>query len=101
MFQIIQLVQAGSSLHLPPGHSVLTHTDATPHPDEAGGLQEEGLEAAPFSDALLSFRRKMTQLSHQQRVLGLQGSVFLQDLGKIADGERVSFINPGVLEEAV
>lgn len=77
---MVQLVQADS---------VLSQAHTTPRPYEADGPQEESLEAARFSDALLSYRRKIVQLSHQQRVLGGQGAVFLQDLGKIAEGQSV------------
>lgn len=75
---------------------MLSETDMTPHPYEVEGLQEESLEAARFPDARLSYRRKIVQLSHQQRVLGGQGAMLLQDLGKIADRESVIFIIPGI-----
>lgn len=94
---MVQLVQAGSSFHLLQGDSVLSESDVTSHPYEAGGLQEESLQTARCSDAVLSFRRKIVQFSHQQRVLGGQGTMFLQDLVKIADGQSVIFfIIPGI-----
>lgn len=75
---------------------MLSESNVTSHPFEAEGLQEESLETARCSDVVLSFRRKIVQFSHQQRVLGGQGAMFLQDLGKIADGQSVIFIIPGI-----
>lgn len=94
IFKVIQLVQAGFFFRL-----LLSQEDTTLHPHETGGLQEESLEAARFSDAGLSFRRKIVQLSHEQRVVGGQGAVLLQDHNKIAEGESVAVIIPGSCAE--
>lgn len=63
------------------------------------GLQEEGLETACISDAVLSIWRKIVQFSHQQRILRVQGARCLQDLSKIADGENGIFVIPEFVSE--
>lgn len=99
IFKIIQLVQAGSSFGLLQASSMLSQSDTTPHPYKMTGLQEESLETACVSDAVLNNWRKIVQFSHQQRILGVPGAIFLQDLSKIADGENGIFVIPEFVSE--
>lgn len=98
IFNIVQFVQAGSSFGRLQGIGRLSQVDPTPPPYKTRGLQQESLDTARVSDDVLSYKRKIGQLSHQQRVVWGQGAKRIQDLSEIAEGENIVII-PGICDK--